>query len=177
MGHETTAAWTRFLLPRLAFCALAAGILLFTFGFRPWFFSAGTSSPPPPSSKAAESDTTHSWPYLRGPNGDALSAETGLAEAWPSDGPPVLWSREIGQGYSGIIVVGDRAYTQTQRLYGQYVVALDAETGDTVWEYRYGWPYQDRMYPGPRATPTWCDGKVYYCGPSGIVGCLDADTG
>ena len=118
------------------------------------------------------------WPHFRGPRYDAVSDETGLPDTWPPQGPPVLWSREIGQGYSGIISVGDRVYTQTQTLYRQAVVCLDAESGETLWEYNYGWPYEAAgMYPGPRATPTWRDDFIYFAGPRGLVGCLDAADG
>ena len=42
-----------------------------------------------------------------------------------------------------------------RRLYGQSVVCLEADTGRTVWQQRYDWPYDAAgMYPGPRATPT-----------------------
>jgi len=57
-------------------------------------------------------------------------------------------------------------------------VCLDGGTGHVVWEHRYGWPYQAAgMYPGPRATPTWHDGRIYFAGPRGKVGCLRADDG
>ena len=32
------------------------------------------------------------WPQFMGPNRDGISAETGLADAWPEDGPKVLWN-------------------------------------------------------------------------------------
>ncbi len=118
------------------------------------------------------------WPQWRGPNHDAISVETGLAESWPEAGPPVLWTKEIGKGYSSFIAVGDRVWTQTQTLYEQAVVCLDAETGETVWSQKYGWPYDGGgLYPGPRATPTWHDGRIYYAAPEGTIGCLDARTG
>ena len=122
--------------------------------------------------------TAADWPQWRGPNHDAISVETGLAESWPETGPPVLWTREIGKGYSSFIAVGDRVWTQTQTLYEQAVVCLDAGTGETVWSQRYGWPYDGGgLYPGPRATPTWHDGRIYYAAPEGTIGCLDARTG
>src|SRR5947209_5797221 len=82
----------------------------------------------PPGDELAATD----WPHLRGPNYDAVSAETGLADAWPPDGPPVLWSRDLGQGYSGFVVVGRRAFTQAQTLAGQVVLCLDRDTGQTL---------------------------------------------
>ena len=60
----------------------------------------------------------------------------------------------------------------------QSVLALDADTGRTIWEQEYTWPYQAAgMFPGPRATPTWSDGRIYYAAPNGLVGCLDAADG
>ncbi len=85
--------------------------------------------------------TAADWPQWRGPTHDAISVETGLAESWPDSGPPVLWTKEIGKSYSSFIAVGDRVWTQTQTLYEQAVVCLDAETGEAIWSQRYGWPY------------------------------------
>jgi outer membrane protein assembly factor BamB len=118
------------------------------------------------------------WPHLRGPNCDGVSQETDLADSWPAEGPPVLWIREIGEGYSGLIRVGARVFTQTQTRYHQSVLCLDADSGETIWEHHYSWPYeQGGMYPGPRATPTWHVGRIYFAGPRGEVGCLAADDG
>jgi outer membrane protein assembly factor BamB len=118
------------------------------------------------------------WPHLRGPHYDAVSTDSDLADSWPADGPPLLWNREIGAGYSAFIVVGNRAYTQAQTLTKQKLLALDADTGRTVWEYDYDWPYDPGgMYPGPRATPTLSHGRIYFASPDGLVGCLRADDG
>jgi len=118
------------------------------------------------------------WPHLRGPNYDGVSAETGLADSWPPEGPPVLWRAELGQGYSGIIAVGDRLYTQDQSRSGQYVVCLDAETGRRVWRHRYDWPFKPESdWPGPRATPTYHRERIYFAGAFGLVGCVTARDG
>jgi hypothetical protein len=118
------------------------------------------------------------WPFVRGAAFGAHSPETNLADQWPDDVPPVLWTRPLGQGYSAFVAVGERVFTQTQTLTGQYVVCLDADSGETVWEQRYDWPYEAAgVYPGPRATPTIADGRVYFAAPSGLIGCLDSATG
>ena len=118
------------------------------------------------------------WPHLRGPNYDGVSAETGLADAWPAQGPPQLWTRELGQGHAGFIVAQGRVYTQRQTLGGQTVLCLDLDTGSTIWETRYDWAWQPGgAYPGPYATPTWSGGRIFYCSPGGLVGCMDAETG
>lgn len=86
--------------------------------------------------------------------------------------------RELGQGYSAFVAVGERVYTQGQTLSGQYLYCLHADTGATIWNYRYDWPYEGMgVYPGPRATPTVSDGRVFFAAPSGLVGCVNADAG
>ncbi len=118
------------------------------------------------------------WPHLRGPNYDGRCLDAALVDQWPEAGPPVLWIRDFGQGYSGFTAAGAKLYTQTQTIGGQYVICLDADTGETLWETRYDWPYEPLgIYPGPRATPTYSDGRVFYAAPSGTIGCLDAETG
>ena len=119
-----------------------------------------------------------SWSFLRGPHCDGHSDEEHIAESWPPDGPPVLWVREAGKGYSSFIAWGDRVATQWQTYSGQYVVCLDADTGQTVWEHRYDWPYLPAsVYPGPRATPTYWNGRIYFAAPDGSISCLSADSG
>ncbi|MDY0168432.1 MAG: PQQ-binding-like beta-propeller repeat protein [Thermoguttaceae bacterium] len=135
----------------------------------------GTAASDPPDGVVPERP---GWPHRRGPNYDGISAETDLADSWPDDGPPVLWSREVGRGYSAITAAGNRVYTQAQSLSRQAVLCFDADTGQPVWSHRYAWPYDPAgMYPGPRSTPTWHEGRIYFAGPCGLVGCLDAATG
>jgi hypothetical protein len=137
-----------------------------------------TGPHPQPLSQREKGDSQFDWPHLRGAHYDGHSDETGLADSWPVEGPPVLWMKEIGHGYSAAIAVGGRVFTQTQTISEQKVIALDAESGETLWEHRYGWPYDPGgMYPGPRATPTYADGKIYFAAPDGLIGCLNAEDG
>jgi hypothetical protein len=113
------------------------------------------------------------WPHLRGPHYDGVSSETGLADVWSADGPPQLWSRELGQGYSGFVVADGKLYTQRQSLGGQFLLCLDPDDGHTIWEFRYDWAWQPKgAYPGPYASPTWYRGKVFYASTSGKVVCV-----
>src|SRR4051812_30401526 len=54
------------------------------------------------------------WPQWRGPNRDGRSPERGLAWAWPAGGPPVLWKRPVGRGFSSVVVAAGRACTMAQ---------------------------------------------------------------
>lgn len=118
------------------------------------------------------------WPNVRGPAFDGHSPETGIIDSWPEEGPPVLWVRDLGQGYSAFVAREQRIFTQAQDLTGQYVYCLDADSGDTIWTYRYEWPYEAAgVYPGPRSTPTLYQGRLYFTSPSGRLGCLDQAGG
>lgn len=149
-----------------------------------WIWRAATTSRDPRSGQESiepgESVDKEeiNWPQLRGPSYDSNSLETGLADSWPEGGPPVLWTRELGQGYSGFCAVGNHVFTLSQSLYQMFVICMDAQTGKTVWTHHCGWPYEGGgLYPGPRSTPTWNDGRLYYATPDGTIGCLDAETG
>ncbi len=93
------------------------------------------------------------WPQFRGPQRDGVSGETGLLDRWPADGPARLWRIAVGPGYSGVSVVGDRAYTAWQQDGAQWLVSLDARTGVEAWRQRIGASYENPYGDGPRATP------------------------
>ena len=118
------------------------------------------------------------WPGLRGPTQDGVANVERLADDWLAGGPPILWSRELGQGYSSFAIVGDLAYTQYQTSFSQFVICLERDTGHPVWETRVGDAYElVGLYPGPRSTPAVFEGAVYYTTPDGEVGALEAHTG
>lgn len=161
----------------LVWGGLAAVVLLSTTDLR-WLLGVNTLSPPVLEQGEPAAPSEPGWPHLRGPRYDAVSAATDLADAWPADGPPLAWMQEIGRGYSGVIAVGGRIFTQRQTPTEQSVLCLDAGSGGLIWEHRYGWAYEPGgMYPGPRATPTWRDGRLYFAAPDGLVGCLHAADG
>jgi len=81
------------------------------------------------------------WPEMRGPNRDGVSRETGLIEKWALNGENFLWRVPYG-GRSAPIVMGNRVYVQNPSGRGvdlqERVMALDADTGKVVWEYKFG---------------------------------------
>jgi outer membrane protein assembly factor BamB len=80
------------------------------------------------------------WPEARGPNRDGRSAETGLIGTWALNGQNFLWRAPYG-GRSAPIVMGNRVYVQNPSGRGptlqERVMALDADTGRVVWEYKF----------------------------------------
>lgn len=128
------------------------------------------------------------WPQWRGPNRDGLSPETGLQQAWPADGPRVVWKRFLGRGFSSVAVAGGRLFTMQEEPAGEAsaqaasprceaIICLDARTGNERWHFRYPAEFEERFGSGPRSTPAVDGDRVYAVGPSGVFHCLRADTG
>ncbi|MQA30342.1 MAG: PQQ-binding-like beta-propeller repeat protein [Luteitalea sp.] len=80
------------------------------------------------------------WPDMRGPSRDGISKETGLIDKWALNGENFLWRVPHG-GRSAPIVIGNRVYVQNPAGRGaelqERVMALDADTGRTIWEYKF----------------------------------------
>jgi outer membrane protein assembly factor BamB len=116
------------------------------------------------------------WPQFRGPARDGVSAETGFAKTWPASGPPELWRRPLGDGYSGITVAGDRLFTMFASGDKELAVALDAATGQEAWRREVGRPF-DSEYFGPRSTPAHDEGLVFVLGSRAQLYALSAADG
>jgi outer membrane protein assembly factor BamB len=135
------------------------------------------------------------WPQWGGPTRDFKTTATGLSPSWPAGGPREVWSRPLGDGYSGIVVEGGALYTMYRPVKGvagkqaalpggpgpEIVTALDAATGKTLWEQSYDAPFREKMDmeygPGPHVTPLLVGGRVFTVGTTGKLMALDARTG
>jgi outer membrane protein assembly factor BamB len=128
------------------------------------------------------------WPGWGGPRGDFSSISENLAEAWPPDGPPRLWTRPLGEGHSAIVVEGGRLYTAYRPLTGvkgthaeqEVVVALDARTGKTLWEHRYPASLATMNFSrgaGPHSTPRIAGTRLFAAGTNKQFFALDTKTG
>ena len=118
------------------------------------------------------------WPHVRGPDYNGRSTWSGIALPWDKAGPRIQWKQKCGQGYSSFVIVEGKVFTQVQTRAGQFVICLDVRTGKTLWRSRYNWPWEmTGDFPGPYASPTYSDGKVFFTGCYGTGGCLDARTG
>jgi outer membrane protein assembly factor BamB len=123
------------------------------------------------------------WPQWGGPNRNFTVEASGLADKWPEDGPPKLWYRELGDGYSSIVVSDGMLYTmyrKTRTDEEESIVALDASNGKIVWEHKYRSPLTkpvEEWGHGPNATPLIVDRHLFTVGTNAVVNCLDKNTG
>lgn len=122
---------------------------------------------------------TTDWPGFHGPRRDAICTETGLLDAWPSEGPKLLWQIDgLGKGYSTISIADGKLFTMGDRPTAdgeeaQYALAYDLESRRELWATRVGPPHSD----GPRCTPTFDEGAVYVLGTAGDLIAMSADDG
>src|SRR6185369_1627260 len=122
-----------------------------------------------------------SWPQFGGPNRDFTVEEKGIPAAWPASGAKRLWSRPLGEGYSGIAEDHGVLYTMYRRGDQEVVLAADGATGKTSWEHAYDARQQSHQDltagPGPHITPLVTDGRVFTVGINALMFALDAKTG
>jgi len=117
------------------------------------------------------------WTNFRGPSRDGKYDQSPVATSWPSSGLPVIWKQPVGVGYASFVVADGKAYTIEQRRKQEVVASYDLATGRELWTQAWNAQYTDSTGDGPRATPTWDQGRVYALGATGELRCLDANSG
>ena len=124
---------------------------------------------------------------------DGVYRETGIIDEIPKNGLPVKWRIPVYSGYSGPAAADGRVFVfdyqqtsgeafnnpgQRAELTGkERLVALDADSGKTLWTYAYDCPYSVSYPNGPRCTPTLDGDFVYTLGSEGDLKCLTVSDG
>ncbi|MBI3046729.1 MAG: PQQ-like beta-propeller repeat protein [Acidobacteria bacterium] len=119
------------------------------------------------------------WPQFLGPQRDGVYRGPAIAESWDPQGPRVVWRKQVGQGFSGPVVVQGRVILFHRVGNEEVVEALDARTGATQWRYAYPTSYRDDFGfdEGPRAVPVVAGGVVYTFGAEGQLHAIDLAKG
>lgn len=120
------------------------------------------------------------WPQWGGLNRNFMVEAKGLADSWPDTGPKQVWSRELGQGHSSIVVDQGRLFTMYSKGDQEFVIALDAETGRTVWEKGYAAPTAGLKLEngnGPHSTPLISGNLLFTVGVIGKMQAFEKQTG
>jgi outer membrane protein assembly factor BamB len=116
------------------------------------------------------------WPQFLGPNRSGIAPDISMGDA-PTLEPQ--WEQNVGIGYSGVAVVGNRAYTmghdgsKTETLF-----ALHAKTGEIIWSHAYTADLIAKYHKGgPNATPTVDGHKLYVVSKDGQLFCMNTSDG
>ena len=137
---------------------------------------------------AQEGLAAQEWRQWGGPTRDFMVEASGLADTWSDEGPPVIWSRPLGAGHATVLVGNDRLFTLYRVAYGEggngpwspeeTVIAMNAATGETIWEYTYPSKVQDfGQGAGPHATPLLVGDRLFAAGTNKELHAFDAATG
>ena len=106
------------------------------------------------------------WKQFRGSDRSGVLTGTEFPEALPENGPELLWSLEVGNGFPEVAVDGNVAYIfSSDSIDGanEYLAAIKIESGEELWKTKLdsiffevdGWGH------GPRATPAIADDMIY----------------
>lgn len=119
------------------------------------------------------------WPSFLGPNRDGHSPETGILVKWKESGPPLVWQREVGDGYATPVIAGGRLFHVDRAGDRARLVALDATTGAPLWQVETPLEYEDYYgySNGPRASPVVDGDRVYTHGVDGRLQCRRTEDG
>lgn len=125
-----------------------------------------------------ETSTPTDYPQFLGQHRNGVVTGIQLNRDWDTYPPKLVWRQPIGAGWSGFAVVGDSAITQEQEGDWEKVVCYDLYTGAVKWSHKDSARYNSPPAGlGPRATPTVSENRVYTVGGTGILNCLDFETG
>lgn len=119
------------------------------------------------------------WPGFLGPLGTSVSPEKGITAPWPTQGLPIIWQRQLGQGYCAPTIANGRLYLFDRQGNQARLNCLRSETGEALWQFEYPTDFED-LYGydgGPRCSPVVDEDRVYIYGPEGMLHCLHTTDG
>ncbi|MBI3468539.1 MAG: PQQ-binding-like beta-propeller repeat protein [Planctomycetes bacterium] len=127
---------------------------------------------------ALQPNSDRDYPQFLGPDRNAVLPGSRLARDWKTRPPRELWRGTVGPGWGAFAVVGDYAFTQEQLGDEECIVCYGVRTGQKLWVHADPVHFESSLGgPGPRATPTVHQGRVYSVGATGLLNCLDGYTG
>src|SRR5687767_5491194 len=138
---------------------------------------AAAASASPTAEKPSPAAVTAStyWTNFRGADRDGHYRQQPVRTDWGRALAP-LWKQPVGSGYASFVIADGRAFTMEQRGGREMAAAYDLATGRELWTSAWNALFRENG-DGPRATPTWHDGRLYVLGATGEFRALDAATG
>jgi hypothetical protein len=142
---------------------------------------ARAATPTTKPSTATHSTPPEPWRTWGGPRRNFTSTTTGIASTWPPAGPRRLWTRPLGDGYSGISAENGVLYTAYRRDSNDVVIAMEEGSGKTLWETAYAAPFSNAggsgIAAGPYAMPQVIGNRIVMASGTGLLLSLDKRTG
>jgi outer membrane protein assembly factor BamB len=136
------------------------------------FLSAAPPESTPPG-------TSSDWPGFLGPHRNGKSDEHGLPTTWPPKGPPVVWHKPVGTGYSAPAISDGKLFQFSRTKDSAELKCFNAEIGAELWTCDHPTDFVDMLgyNNGPRATPVVDGPNVYTLGAEGVLQCVRITDG
>jgi len=116
------------------------------------------------------------WPNWRGPSRDGKVAAAEFDPAFAQGGADILWSADLGVGFTGITVADGRAYTAGWNNGQTTFYCFNAVTGQKLWDHSFPTKKYDNLnVGGPSGTAAVDDGRVYHMARDGRFVCYNAN--
>jgi len=119
------------------------------------------------------------WPQWRGIDRDSKLTGFKTPETWPDEFTQ-KWKIKVGYGDATPALLKGKLYVFTRIEGNEVIQCIEASTGKVFWKDSYpadAVTGPAARHPGPRSTPTVTNGKVIVLGATGIISCLDAESG
>ncbi len=121
------------------------------------------------------------WPQWRGPGRTGATDVSFRAGELPNR-LTRLWEVEVGGGYSGPVVSGERVWVHSRQDGREVVRSLRLADGEVLWSRSYPAPFRQDVDArghgqGPYATPAVADGRLFTFGINAVLSAWDAETG
>lgn len=114
------------------------------------------------------------WPQYRGPQGDGVVGDAGLAALTVNP----VWRVPVGDAFGQIAVADSKAVLFAERENDEFAVGLDSATGKELWATRIDKSIKDGSGGnGPRTTPSIDGEHVYIYGTHMKLACLNLADG
>src|SRR6476620_2915037 len=82
---------------------------------------------------APTTKTSTDWPGFLGPHRNGKSDEHGLPTTWPAKGPPVVWHKTVGTGYSAPAISDGKLFQFSRTKDSAQLKYFIAATGAELW--------------------------------------------
>ncbi len=122
---------------------------------------------------------SETWPRFRGSDFDNISkSPVNLIETFPSDGPEIVWSVELGEGHSGAAIYEGLAYVldYDEETRADLLRCFSLTDGKEMW--RRGYEVSIKRNHGmSRTVPAITEDYILTMGPMCHVMCLERESG
>jgi len=125
------------------------------------------------------SDLEGTWPRFRGEHFDNISrSEVPLIDKFPTAGPKIKWTVELGEGHAGAAIYEGKVYVldYDEELRSDMLRCFDLSGGTELWRRWYEVPVK-RNHGMSRTVPAVTRDYIVTIGPRGHVMCVDREDG